>query len=323
LSEDLAFFKLDPLRVCESRHLCSPLRLASEAPDMSRASRTSLWAEGNSGTSELDLQQSLACSDEALSLLAQESEPPALVMREIGGSGGIDVAAFFGKTGKLLLVDCKNSKPATPKSMRDQRVQANRLALSTLSNITPLPPVVTVVLLAGWSAFSEDRAFEHLGGWGSSRSPRDLARIPSAERWGVIPFALEGDQQQWCVIGRWDAISSCGLSELSRISLSHRPYGRVEPFADGLLLREDAPSLFTLRVPAATYAAATGASSASSPVRLLLDSAYAGNLDMPGVTFLGETNEKGNVRMCFAGESADAWDNLVRVIRVALTQRPV
>lgn len=237
-------------------------------------------------------------------------------MREIGGSGGIDVAAFFGQSDKLLLVDCKNSKPATPQSMRNQRIQANRLVLSTLSNITPLPSLVSVVLLAGWSPHVEDSSFEHLPGWRSSDA---TSRIPSAVRWGVIPFALEGDDRPWCVIGRWTALGSQEwAAAMSRVALAHRPYGRVRQFSNGLTLREDGPSLTTLRVPAADYAAATGASSSSAHVRTLLDWAYSGRLDMPGVTFLGETNEKGNVRLCFASDGSDAWDGLVSQIEDVL-----
>jgi hypothetical protein len=285
---------------------------------MSRATRIPLWAEGNSGTSELDLQQSLACSDAALSLLAQELNAPTLVMREIGGSGGIDVAAFFGDSGSLLLVDCKNSKPATPARLREQRTQANRLVASTLANIRPLPSIVRLVLLAGWSEFEEDTTAGHLSGW--RNAPGDWSRVPFGQRWSVLPFAVQGDSEVWCAIGRWEALMSCEWAPaLARAEGAYRRHGRLHTFAGGLVLREDSTSAFTLRIPAGDYLKATGTGSDTGIVRNLLDSAYAGRLDSEDVAFLGETNEKGNVRLCFIGSSAAAWDSAVAAIESGLS----
>lgn len=310
MSELLAFFQVEPLRVCESRHLCSPLQRMKSVPDMSRAMRTRVWAEGNAGSNELDLQQSLACSPEALRLLAQESSAPSLVMREIGGSGGLDVAAFFGPE-RLLLVDCKNSDPATPKGLRSQRAQANRLSLSALENITPLPSEITLVLLAGWSQYQDLPDHEHLGGWRTAASTAGWSRVPAGERWSVLPFKLEGEPASRCVIGRWDALAACEwASRLARSAPkddeSTRLGGHTEDVGYPLgisLKHHHQSSLYSLRIPADEYRMATGPAAEHSLVRSLLDAAYRGDLEGPGIRFMGEINEKGNVHLCFEGDS--------------------
>ncbi len=305
MAEEVFYFRVGPLRACENGHLCHPLYLCEEVPNMSQAKRIPLWAEGNEGTNEGTLQRALACSDEVLSLLAEESEKPSLVVREIGGSGNMDIAVFFGNMTRVLLLDCKNSEPANLQKLKNQRDQANRLALSTLANIRPRPQAVKMVLLAGWSRNHEEVApGEHLPGWMVSLG--EWSRVPSGELWGLVPFVLADDSQPWGVIGRWSALSSCDWPPNLRRSASNKQnrckvdHGKkVCMLRNGVNLREDSPILFTMRVPQEEYKKAARDYSGQSTVRSLLDRAYAGDLNVDGVEFLGENNEKGNVRLCF------------------------
>lgn len=292
----LHYFRIGPEHRCHRHHYCTELQRESKlSPEqMQHAKRTSRWAEGNGGTNETDLQRALLCNHDVLRALAGVRSDAACrwAIREVGGAGDLDVVALFDDA--FLLVDCKNSAPAMSGGLEDQQDQALRIAIAALSNITTEHALrgVHLVLLAGWRDLELPTLNGPLPGWLPAGSTT-VRRVPAPTWWGLVPLALP-DGSEHLVMGPWGELGA----KLPRDLATSAKTSATEPVRI-LLGRElilqlrpghmEAPLCGAIRIPAKVWG--------SAYVQQLREAAYASRLDDASWRFVGESNEKGNVRL--------------------------
>ncbi len=178
------------------------------------AESTSLWGPGaNSGNEAGEFFVQMALSHpEHRELLRRLAEPPptstpALVLREVGDGGGIDLAAWFaGDDPTLLLVDCKRFDTSVGLAdMQKQLGQAMRLAAGVLPNfqVGTASFRTKLVLLRGYRpGLKPPVPRAPRPGWRGEDG--NLRLVPPPEWWGYIPFRKE--TKHYVAMGKFEAL---------------------------------------------------------------------------------------------------------------------
>lgn len=304
--------------------------------------QSNLWTEGNLGSNETDLHRSLLCrhdtsetssdgkfiqGDHLFGFLAGVDAPSVLwVAREIGGAGGIDVAALLQSKGErsLLLIDCKNASAASRLDLVEQDVQAQRLLIATLSNLwfCEPPKRVKLVLLSGLSS----DPYTPLP-WFSVGTGADDP-IVEIESWCMRPFKRDG--LDYVAFGRRSSVATSkkrnerppkGKSP----SQPHAPFSlrchmqdsRISAIRLGVAADVDKGSralpvdagkiikrIVTKRKdPRSSDELREEVSQAADGLRTLRARLYEDPKAVDGYEFVGESNEKGRVRLQFHAAS--------------------
>lgn len=319
-------------------------REAQSPPEPSDIEGERLWTEGNSGTNEVNLQRTLAMGvGENLRLLMSVADVPEgyeleFMLREVGdGTGGaMDIVAQFrhggGRAAKrlLILVDCKNPRPATRATLLDQLVRAQLLAIPVLSNLVVGGPQaeleVRLIALVGINPGLSLGTAERVASPPRWSNGRARVVVPRPRIVGFLPVRARG--RTYFVHGPWPTPTTSAwgdhwVKSALEANRKARTNGRKRPIA-----RSIRPTWFDRAMgggegiavscpDAAEYHAAIRdlASARSSPatrlIRAMRESSASGVLPADW-QYLGETLDKGKSRLFWRTRSATCDDVLLR-----------
>lgn len=298
-------FRIDGHELALGGQRCARLRLWSgEVPRLDSAHWSHLWGNGGNVASwygEAGLQRALANPNnrELVELIAGSTKLRA-VLREVGDGGGCDLAIFHEQdhATRLTLVDCKGAADTKRKA---QLVQAHRIVLATVPNLWTEPPLrsVRLVMLAPWRPAEPPDSARARPRWHGD------ANIDfEAEWWGYVPFRC--GEEEYVYFGGWSELSA---SPELRALHQRRTAARIETVQPGrniaihgLLLethRIGGVVRGTLRISAKDYASAMGTTTKakSTAAAVFIECRSAGGLRSGTWQYIGETNDKGFVRL--------------------------